>query len=437
MSSTVYEGPVVRQRGQAFVVMLALLATLSLAFVAVFDTGQVMVAKLRLTNATDAAVLSAATWEARGLNFAASMNRAVIANEAALAQSVSLRSWSAHMNRTLTNSAAITRWLPYLNAATEVLRRFWQGFDRGLQPSLDSAEAIFSTVIPLLAGAQEIMLQSSEVGALGVLRDTLAANDPNAGLSPGGQALLLRGVAGARGFTTRYVGSERARQRDVVLASRDSFVRLRNARLSPPVVAPLVRFEKRGGTELLGFDQWRGVDSLSLHARSGLLLGRWRERVPVGWGAAANGRRTTVRGAFGDTARVNPRATRLALAGLRELHQYRGIAELRDLSSAARRALPDRRWSVRTARSLDSVATSRTALGIVRGSALAGGERLFATSAAEIRFEPRIVRQDRRAELGSLYSPYWRARLTAVRPGERFVAAAVDGAPDPLDGVAP
>ncbi len=433
----VHEGPANRQRGQAFVVMLALLAALSLAFVAVFDTGQVMIAKLRLTNATDAAVLSAATWEARGLNFAASMNRAVMANEAALAQSVSLRSWSAYMNRTLANSAAVTRWLPYLNAATEMLRRFWQGFDRTLQPSLGSAEAIFATVIPLLAGAQEIMLQSSEVGALGVLRDTLAANDPAAGLTPGGQALLLRSVATSRGFTSRYSGSDRTRQRDVVLASRDTFVRERNARLSPPVVSPLVRFEKRGGTELLGFDQWRGVDTLSLHARSGLLLGRWRERVPVGWGAAADGRQSSLRGVFGSSQRVNPRATRLALAGLRELRHYRGIAELRDLSSVTRRALPERRWSVRTTRAMDSIATSRTALGILRGSVVAGGERLFANSAAEVRFEPRVMRRDRRAELGSLYSPYWRARLAAVRSGERFAASAMDGGPDPLDAVAP
>ena len=111
MSSTVHEGPAsVRsgQGGQAFVALLALLAALSLAFVAVFDTGQFMVAKLRLASATDAAVYSTAVWDARSLNFSASMNRAVIANEAALAQSVSLRSWSAYMNRTLSNIGALT-----------------------------------------------------------------------------------------------------------------------------------------------------------------------------------------------------------------------------------------------------------------------------------------------------------------------------------------
>jgi hypothetical protein len=408
---------------------------LSLAFVAVFDTGQMMVAKLRLANATDAAAYSMAVWDARSLNFSAAMNRAVVANEAALAQSVSLRSWSAYMNRTLSNVGAVTRWLPYLNAATEVLRRFWQGFDRGLQPSLGVAESMFSTAIPLLAGAQEIMLHSSEAGALSVMRETLAANDPLAEITTGGHALLLQGVAQARGFTSEYSGQRRARQRAVVLGSIDGFVRQRNVRLSPLVVAPIVRFEKRGGTELLGFDQWRAVDTLSLHARSGLLLGRWRERTPIGWGAAANGGRSLARGSFGAASRVNPRATRLAVASLRELRSYRGLAELSDLSAQSLQQDARRRWVIRTARRVDTLATARTALRITRQPATE--ERLFAMSAAEVRFERRIARADGRAERGSLYNPYWRARLSAVSGGERLASAAADRVANPLDGVAP
>jgi Putative Flp pilus-assembly TadE/G-like len=423
------------QCGQAFVAVLALLAALSLAFVAVFDTGQLMVAKLRLASATDAAAYSTAVWDARTLNFSAAMNRAVIANEAALAQSVSLRSWSGYMNRTLSNIGALTRWLPYLNAATEVLRRFWQGFDRGLQPSLGAAEAIFSTAIPLLAGAQQIMLQSGELGAVSIMRETLAANDPLAEITAGGQLLLMRGVAQARGFTTEYSGARRSRQREVVLGSIDGFVRQRSVRLSPLLIAPLVRFEKRGGTELLGFEQWRAVDTLSLHARSGLLLGRWRERVPVGWGAAANGRPTSARGSLGASARVNPRATRLAMAGLRELRSYRGLADLRDLSSRALQEAAPRRWVIRTARRIDTLATARSALRITQLPAPV--DRLFAMSAADVRFDRRVARGDRRAELGSLFNPYWRARLSAVTAGERLASAAADGVADPLDAVAP
>ena len=50
------------------------------------------------------------------------MNRAVIANEAVIAQSVSLRSWSDYMNRLLPTASALTAYVPYLNAATATLQ---------------------------------------------------------------------------------------------------------------------------------------------------------------------------------------------------------------------------------------------------------------------------------------------------------------------------
>ena len=172
-----------------------------------------------------------------------------------------------------------------------------------------------------------------------------------------------------------------------------------------------------------------------LFRSSGLLLGRWRERTPVGWGAAANGRPSPMRGSFGAAARINPRATRFALASLRELRSYRGLADLSDLSAPALQQDARRRWVIRTARRVDTLATARTAMGIAQQPATA--ERLFAMSAAEVRFERRIARADGRTERGSLYNPYWRARLSAVAAGERLAAAAADGVVDPLDGVAP
>jgi Flp pilus assembly protein TadG len=96
-------------RGQAFVFLLPVLAALAAAFLLVFDSGQAVSEKQRLVNAADAAALGAATWQARALNFESYMNRAVIANEAAIAQSVSLRSWSAYMNRLLPGASMARR----------------------------------------------------------------------------------------------------------------------------------------------------------------------------------------------------------------------------------------------------------------------------------------------------------------------------------------
>jgi hypothetical protein len=424
-----------------------MLATLSLALVALFDTGQLAVRRMQLANAADAAVFSAAVVEARSLNFAASMNRAIVANEAAIAQSVSLRSWSAYMRRLLGNVGTLTAWIPYLAPVTEILRRFWVGFDQLLQPSLIGAEAAFALAIPALSAAQTVLIESSGVAAIDALRRSLAENRPDARLSRGGELLVARSLAASAGFTERLSGARNVRQRAVIVASRDSFVRERNRRLSPPLAGALVRFERRGGTELLGDGQWRGLDTLSLHARSSLLFGRWRERVPLGWGAAANGAPTRLRGSYGGSARTNPRATQLAEAALRMASSYRGIAAVHDVRSRSVADRPRRLWAIRVIEERASLSLADRWLGIRSVPALDGravdvvaplrGGGAFATAAAEVFFERYERRWDGRDELPSLFNPYWRARLARLPATERMLAWSADGTPDPLMGVAP
>ena len=99
-------------RGQALVVALAFTTLLAGVSLLVFNLGQTVNDKMRLQNAADAAAYSAALWEARSLNFQSYVNRALVANEVAIAQSVSLRSWSQYMAQTLRNSATVGRWVP-------------------------------------------------------------------------------------------------------------------------------------------------------------------------------------------------------------------------------------------------------------------------------------------------------------------------------------
>ncbi len=436
-----------RQAGQGLLVLVALLAALSLALVTLFNTGQLAVRRMQLINAADAAVFSAAVVEARGLNFAASMNRAIVANEAAIAQAVSLRSWSAYVRRLLGNVGVLTAWLPYLAPVTQILQRFWTGFDQLLQPSLIGAEAAFALAIPALSAAQAAIVESSGIAAVDALRRSLMENVPEASLSRGGELLVARAVAGSSGFTERLSGARRARLRAVIDASRDPFVRERNRRLAPPLAAALVRFERRGGTELLGDGQWRALDTLSLHARSGVLVGGWRERVPLGWAAAANGMALGRRGSHGGSARINPRATRLAETGLSAAATYRGVAAVHELRPRRSGDGERRVWSVRITVPAASLPLADRLLGIARLATLDGrsvdvaaplrGAGAFATAAAEVFFERYEQRRDRRHELASLFNPYWRARLTRVPVADRLLAWSVDGTPDPLAGLAP
>lgn len=435
-----------QQGGQALLVLVALLGALALAAVTLFDTGQLAIQRMRLANAADAAALSAAVTEARALNFAASMNRAVIANEAAIAQSVTLRAWSRYMQGTLRNVDVLTRWLPYLGAVTTALQRFWGGYDRLLQPALASAEAAFAFAIPVLAGAQRASLEGSGIAAADAARRALRANAPAARLSAGGEWLLAQAVVESRAFVEARSGARRDRQRSVIVDSLDPFVRARSRRITPPLVGMLARFERRGGTELLGFAQWRAVDTLSLHARSGL-FGRWRERLPIGWGAAAQGTGMAVRGGFGAAARVNPRATRLAEAGLRPLASYRGVATLHELRRLDPAAGSGRRWSLRVVEPRAALPLSERVLGIhrvvapegrtVATTAVIAGDGLFASSSAQVQYSRYERRRDGRGERPSLYGPYWRARLSATPLADATIARAIDRTPDPLPGVLP
>ncbi len=440
-----------QQAGQALLLLVALLGALLLAALTLVDTGQLAIQRMRLAAAADAAALSAAVTEARALNFAASMNRAVIANEAAIAQSVTLRAWSQYMHTSLRNVDALTRWLPYLGPVTTTLERFWGGYDRVLQPSLTAAEAAFSVSIPALASAQTLLLEGSGLAAADAARRSLRANVPDARLSAGGDWLLTQSVAESQRFTERRSGTRRDRQRAVSVASVDPFVRGRSRRITPPVAGLVVRFERRGGTELRGFEQWRAVDTLSLHARSGV-FGSWRERVPIGWGAAMQGgpalaSPVALRTAHGGTARVNPRATRLAEGRMLPRASYRGIASLHELRELAPGTAPQRRWSVRVMQPRPTLRLSDRLFGVHSVMATSGertsiapeltADALFASSAATVRYVRQERRRDGRTELPSLYAPFWRARLAAMPPADAAIARAVDRTPDPLPGIAP
>lgn len=428
-------------RGQALVLLLPLLAALAAAFLLVFDAGQAVSEKQRLVDATDAAALSAATWQARALNFESYMNRAVIANEAAIAQSVSLRSWSAYMNRLLPSSALLTRWVPGLNVAMLALQRLWAGFDAALQPGLAAAEGMLSLVDHDLAAAQRYVHGVALVAVPAAVRGTLAANDPRYRLSAGGELMLARWSADWLRFTSLYGGAFRWRQADVLRRSGDGFTESRNATLAPPVVGSVVRLEKRGGTDLLDFETWRALDTLALHTRSGLIVGRLREQLPIAWGGAENGAFSRLVGLHGGSRRVNPRSSRLALASLQPRRAYLGLPSLRDVSAAQREVLEPPRLVVRAELAAGDSVDSRAALGGARVVDLTGREfvtarlgqgSVWAVSAAEIRFARLVPRADGGRELGSLWNPYWRARLVAPTTAERLMAAAADGPVDPL-----
>ena len=85
-----------RQRGQAAVFIFFFLAVLVVGLSSIYKSGKLTSDKMMLQNAADSAAYSISVVEARDLNFASYMNRAIVANEVAIGQLVGLASWAYH-----------------------------------------------------------------------------------------------------------------------------------------------------------------------------------------------------------------------------------------------------------------------------------------------------------------------------------------------------
>ena len=424
-----------RSAGQALVPALGFAALLAALLLWIVGLGQTVNDKIRLHTAADAAAYSAAQWQARALNFQAYTNRAIVANEVAIAQWVSLRSWSQYLQQTLGNTAAIGRYVPPVAASLQALARGWSAVNSGIQSSLPLVEtAISRWNVDVLAMSQAIAHQQALIGSAELVTQVAQYHDPRIEVASGTRLLQ---VANANGWQNRLTAryrrgtGELSRVAQWVMDSRDGFSADRRNNLL--FSNPLLRLPKRGGTDLLQERTWRGMDSLSLHIN--YFFGS--SEVPYGWGAAETRLQSvSSRGDHGGSWSDNYRATRNAERALSARSGYAGLPEVRDVVQPQRQQ--DLRLTYSVALSLAqqqlwSPAKQVTAaLQMPDGNALPldyalPGEALHALSSAEVYFQRPIARVDGRHEYPSLLSPYWQAHLIPISASVRSVTAASRG----------
>jgi len=418
-----------QQAGQALAFLLMVMAALLGGLLFVFDSGQVVAAKVRLLGAADAAAYSAAVWQARSLNFQSYMNRAIVANEVAIAQLVSLQSWSAYMQQVLQKTANVSSVVPPLAALMQALARGWSTVDQGLQRALPLLEAAASRWNgDVLANAELVAASQTVIAADDLAQRVALSNVPSALAGEGTRA--LRALNAARwvrqSASYRRRGDERSRLKQVVMDSRDGFSRKRGWDLG----APLLALRKRGGTDLIGYDGWRGMDTLSLRV-PGLFGSR---EQPLAWGGNDN-RRTALagRGEHGGSYRDNPRTSSRAARDLRSARGYIGLPAFRDLSTVALRANGELRYEFELRQPGATIQTSSVALAspatVVPGEQekpfvpAYANDSIYALSAARVFFLRPEGRADGARELPSLFNPYWQARLAPVTHQQRLIAA--------------
>lgn len=438
------------QRGQVLVLALVLLFAGLLALFFLFSAGQVVATKQRLVNAADAAAWSAALWRARVLNFHAYANRAIVAQEVAVAQAVTLVSWAKYFERFTANASTLAAaWppaAPVLEAAASVAQSARE------LTEVTAAEEILVRAAPsigyksLLARSQETLQLAADAFGLGaVANEVVRANDASF------FAFALGDSGAFSRFTRRFDSdADRTRLREVAVASLDDFVRGPRREDLRLVLLPSSCFgrttdvdrwfrwwRKRGGTGMApDLERWQAVDTASIHnwRRSGF-LGRCRERewLPVGWGAAQASGGASSAGIVGNPGSTldNRSATSLAEAeiagaGHAGFDRYSGIERVRELNYGA---LADDRFpvsqvvvlaraearSVRTANRLD------VGVGRLRLLEAFAGNRLWAMAVGEAYFR-RPPGAPARIEYASLYSPYWQVRLAEPSDAQRAAA---------------
>lgn len=435
-----------------------LIVGLSMLFF-MFNTGQVVTEKIRVTNAADAAAYSAGLVEARALNYDAYVNRAMVANEIAIAQAVSFNSWVHYAETLIYNSGSVvnvaTSWIFYNQAKVLQLAAVAGGAAFANAYTGGTAVSTFvqwaDVILPLIVTAHDIAVQAltaSQVALhasliMGFTQENVA-DAIAASIDPAMNADVMRLSYDFDGFTSRYAGDDRARFAQVTLDSRDDFTRERNWTISGPTIALVqkdVALKRRGGTDLIGYDEWRAADTLEHHGRRfgcGKLGLSWCGDVqqPLAWGAAKidAGGGDQGPGHHGNSYVENPNTSySLADPNMVDMNSnggiFSGLPAFRDLANLDPEAQSRTGITVRVFKPRNTLRTSGGSSSVqpqgrfAKYGASAPGNEIAALARAQVFFERPTERRDGKKELPSLYSPYWQVRLVAPTASDKAEAA--------------
>jgi hypothetical protein len=424
-----------------------------------FNAGQLTQDKDKLIITADATAYSAGVMHARALNYTAYANRALIANEIAVAQMVSVASWTRYTEQHANGALSLNCYSWWNKPAAEGLVQYaplcmglaWS--QEVIAPASQWVETSASFAVTGVEAAKRLLQtsQRATMALMAVARTQVMQDVANANFRGNGsvnvdlvpmedQFFAFDGSPVLRERT----GTQRQRLADVSVTSAnlDSFVPSR--RWTDTAIFPncigingwrFNRIERAGGTNLIGLDEWKAIDTASYWSfrrnkrqqcvlRGERVLGNGSQQAH-GNGDADNGNRDL----YGQSRRINPRAS--AWASTNQWSQYTGIPSFFELSDAAlaytpENGNPDRRelairFSMRLTRVPAETPTSQGRsrirqaasgpydLNRYQGTPSAGVYAAVATS--EVFFDRPVGRADGRRELGSAFNPYWQVRL--------------------------
>jgi hypothetical protein len=461
------------QRGQALVFGIFLLMAGLAGLYFLFNTGQLSAEKTRLVTTADAVAHGAGVMQARALNFDAYANRALVANEVLVAQMVSLSSWAQYAETHADNLA----WRfpecadPYgYGAAFGAAFRYGPVYAVLCYATVQYAAEYIARIAAEVPAVAEAVVTAVEVnknillaaqsmlhgaGAFQAARAAVMQEIADANYRGDGSVTASADIAGDGWptFTRRYEAAERARFAEVASAAADTdaFTRQRNwtaVAVLPPfwewtcaVAGRKNSVKRRGGTELINYDEWKAEDTESyweVHNVGSLFPRCGKSEQPIAYGEQQahpeSADQDESAAVLGGSPATNPDAH--GTASSRQWTGYTGLPSFYDLDPEQMKPgapEPILRLKVSVTRARDQIATPEGRSAVMQAedpagtrrnvtayrSALDGG-KMTATAAVEVWFArpPDSAAnawgqaQGTPRELPSLFNPYWQVRLT-------------------------
>lgn len=215
------------EQGQAAVFAALFLLAVVVSIALLYNSGRLTLTKTHLQNAADSTAYSGALLLSRDYNFSAYANRAMVANQVAIAQMVGLRSWSRYYC-TLYNDQCGHQSNPH-GMPSQIRQivgetKIGKVYGPALKTYAIDSKAIFianqtldgliaaqsNTISTTLSDATRVYHAGilAEMGALatqsGILWRILQDNDPKAQVSTYGKVILADDLQSIAGFTRTY-----------------------------------------------------------------------------------------------------------------------------------------------------------------------------------------------------------------------------------------
>lgn len=445
-----------RQGGQSLPLMMVFIFALSAGTFYLLNTGMLLIERIKMTSSADHVAYAVAIQQARLLNLNAYLNRAAIANQLAVAQNISVASWGMFVQPIPQRTTPLL--LPPMTPIGTAIVQTSNAVALGMRPISESMGAFILQNQVANASIKEHQRLLNTLYYPVLLKDT-----PASVLSPSGlerEGVKFRYVATSDNFSAfvnRYANAERVRLQSVMMDSRDPFTAARKrwnegfglakcSKWTPNV--PYFELIKRGGTQLLGLDEWKGMDTFSLHTYTGYWKARkWRlpkwvcahTEYPVGYGSSVtseNGGSADSRdgASFDGSWSANPAASSASSESIPLWDSRQGsraiepaVPEYYDLSAdVLKKQEPVLNVVIRLYKVKQDLQTTAGRSAVKVGSGLQQFEkmpnnRMEASSRAVVYFDRPNAhhRNGISREKASLFNPYWRVRIESLRGIDR------------------